>query len=89
MRGDFEWDSDKAQENEDKHGVSFEEAVTVFRDPHALDLGDGGHADRIDTIGFSLAARLLFVVSTERGARLRLISARHASAAERRRYEEG
>ncbi len=87
--GRFEWDDAKAETNVSAHGVSFEEAITVFDDPNAIDLADPTPAAeaRIDTIGFSAAARLLFVVSTEvAGDRLRIISARVATRVESALY---
>jgi uncharacterized DUF497 family protein len=87
--GDFEWDAAKAQENLVKHGVTFEEASTVFDDPRAIDAPDLVHADRFVIIGLSHRSRVLFVVSAERGDRVRLISARKASPAQRKKYEEG
>jgi uncharacterized DUF497 family protein len=87
--GDFEWDSDKALQNLEKHGVLFEEAATVFADPLAIYLDDGSGTDRIAIIGTSLRRRILYVVHVERGRRDRLISARRATSAERRLYETG
>ena len=82
-------DEDKAAANLAAHGVTFDEALGVFADPNSVELEDVGHADRFDVIGFSAKARLLFVVATERGDLTRLISARRATPAEARRYEEG
>lgn len=87
--GDFEWDSTKAHENRAKHGVSFEEASTVFDDPDALDAPDLIHAERFVLIGRSHESRVLFVVHAHRGERVRLISARKASPAQRKKYEQG
>ncbi len=86
----FEWDSDKAAANLKKHRVSFDEAVTVFYDPLAATFGDPDHSDeenRLITVGYSARERLLVVCHVERGARARLISARRATARERRRHE--
>jgi uncharacterized protein len=86
----FEWDSDKAASNLLKHGVSFEEAVTVFEDVFALTVEDSAHSDaesRLVTMGISSVSRLLLVVNTERGDNIRIISARQPSPAERRFYE--
>lgn len=86
----FEWDSDKAASNLAKHGVSFEEAATVFEDVFALTVEDSAHSDiesRLVTIGISNVSRLLLVVNTERGDNIRIISARPPSSAERRFYE--
>jgi hypothetical protein len=82
----FEWDSDKAAENLAKHGVTFEEACTVFDDPRALYLDDGSGEGRIVVIGLSTAARCLYVVHVERGDRDRVVSARLATRAERDQY---
>ena len=88
--GDFEWDDHKARVNLRKHGVSFEEAVTALADPRAIEARDLAEPERWITIGCSALRRVLFVVHTEvlaRG-RIRLISARKASAGQRRKYEE-
>ncbi len=87
----FEWDEEKAGANLRKHGVSFQETRTVFRDPLSVTISDsrsGGESRFID-IGLSAVGRILVVVYTERGPRIRLISAREASQRERRTYEEG
>ena len=91
----FEWDSDKAQSNLRKHGVSFEEAKTVFNDPLLLTYPDDFHSaieDRLISIGYSGRQRLLLVVHTEQDQAnellIRIISSRHATAAERKTYEE-
>jgi hypothetical protein len=86
--GEFEWDEDKARSNQAKHGVSFEEATTVFGDPRAIDAPDIYEPDRFVIIGLSAQARVLFVVHAERGERIRIISARRASKPQRRMYEE-
>jgi uncharacterized protein len=87
--GDFEWDSAKARANVQKHGVTFEEAATAFDDPKAIDAPDIENPSRFVLIGFSHLARLLFVVSAERGTRIRIISARKATPSQRRIYEQG
>lgn len=85
--GDFEWDDAKAEANEAKHGVSFEEALTVFRvDAIVAEIEDALDPSRLITVGFSAAANLLLVVSTERGVRVRIISARRATKAEARHF---
>lgn len=87
----FEWDDAKAQQNERKHLVSFEEAATVFADPLALTIDDPMHSqqeDRFVTIGESARSRLLVVVHTDRDERVRIISARAATSRERRDYEQ-
>ncbi len=88
----FEWDTAKARQNVRKHGVSFEEASTVFADPLALTIDDPLHSDEEDrfiTLGESQRRRLLVVVFTDRGERIRIISARVATRRERKDYEEG
>lgn len=88
----FEWDSDKARSNEQKHGVSFSEAETVFRDRYALHVYDGDHSwneERFIIIGMSERERVLTVVYVERKVMtMRLISARPARRQERKDYEE-
>lgn len=86
----FEWDDTKATGNISKHGVSFEEARTVFEDAFAITVRDMNHSaseDRFATIGLSLVSRVLLVIHAERGDRIRLISARKATPSERRDYE--
>ena len=84
---DFEWDSDKAASNVSKHGVSFEEASTVFGDLDYLLVPDTAERDRFLAVGFSALARILVVVHIERGERLRIISARRATRTETETYE--
>ena len=89
---DFEWDDAKADVNERKHGVSFTEAMTVFADSLSLTGFDPDHSeeeDRYITMGVSVAGRLLLVSHTDRGQKVRLISARKSSRRERRDYEDG
>lgn len=85
--GDFEWDADKAAANAAKHGVSFEDAVTVFLDLDYLLVRDTLEPERFAAIGRSGRTRVLFVVHCERGERLRIISARRATRREREAYE--
>ncbi len=88
----FDWDEAKAEANLTKHGVSFDEAATVFDDPFAVDLYDVEHSgdeERFVTIGRSTTARLLSVFYTEREDKTRLISARPMTRQEQREYEEG
>jgi uncharacterized DUF497 family protein len=85
--GDFEWDADKATANAAKHGVTFEEAVTVFLDLDYLLVRDAVVPERFVAIGMSRQARVLFVVHCERGEKLRIISARRATSREREAYE--
>ena len=87
----FEWDRDKAATNLNKHGVSFDEAVTVFYDPLSATFDDPDHSEgerRFVTIGYSTRGQLLVVCFTERGHTLRVISARPATARERKRHEK-
>jgi len=89
---EFEWDNDKAEANLDKHGVSFQEASTVFGDDLSLTDRDPGHAKgehRFVTFGMSFEKRIVVVAHTERGDKIRIISARLATRAERKFYEEG
>jgi uncharacterized protein len=86
----FEWDDEKAKRNLAKHGVSFQEAATVFGDPLAMTYFDPDHSDDEDrylTFGTSIRGRLLIVSHTDRGDNTRIISARAASAKERKAYE--
>ena len=86
----FEWDPKKAKRNLKKHGVSFEEGVTVFYDPLSATFDDPDHSvgeHRYVTIGLSSRDRLLVVAHAERGEILRIISARPATAYERKRHE--
>jgi hypothetical protein len=87
----FEWDPNKAKENVEIHGVSFDEAGTAFRDTLSLTIYDPLHSeeeDRFVLMGNSYKDRLLVVVHTVRGNNIRLISARKASKKERKQYEE-
>ena len=86
----FEWDPNKARANQRNHGVTFEEAGTVFGDTLSLTIYDEEHSedeDRLIIIGMSVQHRLLVVVHTDRGDTLRIISARRATAHERKTYE--
>ena len=91
MKTIFEWNDNKAESNLRKHGVSFDEAQLAFTDDLSVTIPDPDHSDeeeRLIVIGISTANRLLVVVYTERGNAIRLISAREATRAERRKYEE-
>ena len=91
MTPEFEWDARKAEANLKNHGVSFEEALTVFADPLGNIFDDFDHSTderRELLIGHSTEHRLLVVSFTERNTRTRIISAREATARERRDYEE-
>lgn len=86
----FEWDSDKAKANLRKHRTSFDEATTVFLDPLSATFSDPDHStgeQRFITVGMSSKARLLVVAHSERATVVRIISARPASASERKRHE--
>jgi uncharacterized protein len=86
---DFSWDERKAASNLKKHGVSFDEAATVFADPLALAIDDALEPARTLLVGMSNRQRLLLVVHVELDdATIRIISARRATSHERRRYEE-
>ncbi len=87
----FEWDANKAKKNIKIHGVSFDEASTSFSDGLSLTIYDPLHSneeDRFVLIGNSYKNRLLVVVHTERGNKIRIISARKAIKNERKQYEE-
>ena len=87
---EFEWNDDKASSNLVKHGVSFDEARSVFRDPFAIELiddRDDYEEERIILIGMS-NQNVLVVIYTERNKRNRIISARKAEPNERRFYHE-
>ena len=88
----FEWSKNKAASNLSKHGVSFEEAKTVFEDPLYVDFYDPDHSEdeeRYLIVGQSSRGRLLIVSYTERGDSIRLISARELTRSEQSAYEEG
>lgn len=88
----FEADAEKAELNLQKHGVSFEEAASVFGDPLAYTFTDPDHSkdeDRWLMFGKSMAERLLAVIYTYRAEACRIISARLATRRERKIYEEG
>lgn len=87
---DFEWDPAKASSNIDKHGVTFEEAVSVFGDVFASTINNvlnSATEERFITLGLSHRRRLIVIVHTDRGESVRLISARLASPTERRQYD--
>ena len=88
----LEWDPEKAASNLGKHGVDFHEAGTVLDDPLSTTFPDPDHSvgeERFLTIGLSASGRILVVGHTDRGEAVRLITARPATPAERRFYEEG
>ena len=87
----FEWDDNKALRNLSKHGVSFDEAKTVFDDPLYVDFYDPDHSDdeeRYLIVGKSNRGQLLIVSYTERKDSIRVISARKVTRSERKAYEE-
>ena len=88
----YEWNAAKAKANRQKHGVSFEEAATIFLDPLGLTFPDPDHShgeEREITIGHTGRQRVVLVSHCQRGDRTRIISARKASRKERMQYEEG
>jgi uncharacterized DUF497 family protein len=91
MDGEYDWDPVKAWKNLLRHGVSFEEARTAFRDPLGIVVGDPRHSfeeARYVLLALSAQHHLVSVMFTERGPVIRIISARRVTAAERREYEE-
>jgi uncharacterized protein len=87
----FEWDPKKDSLNQRKHGVSFSEATTVFGDPLSVTVHDPDHSIeevRFITFGTTTRGRLIMVSHAERRDRVRIISARELTRAERRAYEE-
>ncbi len=87
----FEWNPKKAQKNIEKHGVSFDEAATVFSDPLSMTYDDPDHSygeNRYIIIGLSSLGELLFVSHTETYDAIRIISARRLTRKERKQYEQ-
>jgi uncharacterized DUF497 family protein len=90
-RNEVEWDERKNDLNKKDHQVSFDEAATVFDDPLALIVPDDEHSfgeRRYDIIGESILGRILVVTYTERGDRIRVVTARTPTRGELRDYEE-
>ena len=88
---EYDWDKNKAVANFSKHGVSFEEAKTVFDDPLYVDFYDPDHSlgeHRFILLGKSAQGRLWFVFHMERNNGIRLIRAREATLSERKAYEQ-
>jgi uncharacterized DUF497 family protein len=88
---EFEWDPKKVAKNFRKHRISFNEAATVFGDSLGTTVLDPDHSlaeNRYITVGRSSRGRLVMVAYTERGERIRIISARDLTRAERKAYEE-
>jgi uncharacterized DUF497 family protein len=86
----FEWDQHKADSNLKKHGVSFQEATSVFADALSITISDPDHSAseaRFLDLGLSHRNRLLVISYTERGETIRIISARRASRSEQKYYE--
>ncbi len=93
MHLEFAWDPEKAKTNQRKHGISFEEAKTVFYDDNARIIHDPDHSqseERFILLGMSLKLRILIVCHCYRSQEkvIRIISARRATKRERRKYEE-
>jgi uncharacterized DUF497 family protein len=88
----YEWDPKKAAQNQKKHRVSFDEAVSVFSDPFALTFDDPDHSTnetRFITIGTSMKGRILFLSHADKGEdHVRVISARGATKSEAHVYQE-
>lgn len=88
---EFEWDPQKDLENQANHGVSFDDASTVFGDPFAITIDDPDHSsdeDRMLTTGYSSRQPLIILAHTDRDERIRIISARDVTAAERHDHAE-
>ena len=88
---DFEWDPKKAVANEQKHGVTFEEATEVFADDYSSTVADPDHSaeeERSLIFGVAKTGRSLVVSFTDRGGRIRIINARPMTPSERRAYEQ-
>ena len=89
---EFEWDQRKANANLKKHGISFQEAATVFGDALSITFDDPNHSineHRLLTFGLSKTGKLLIVCHTERSESMRIVSARLMTKHERRIYEQG
>ena len=87
----FEWNPNKAQKNIEKHGVSFDEAATVFSDPLSTTYDDPDHSfseNRYIIIGMSYREKLLFVSHVEKDDIIRIVSARQLTRKERKQYEQ-
>jgi len=89
---EFEWDRRKAKSNLEKHGISFQEAATVFGDVLSITFDDPDYSvneHRLLTFGLSRTGKAIIVSHTERGRSMRIISARPLTKQERQIYEEG
>lgn len=86
----FEWDEEKATSNLEKHGISFQEASTVFMDTLSVTISDPRYSSgeqRFVTVGESIEREILVVVHSQRDTKIRIISAREATRKERQSYE--
>jgi uncharacterized protein len=87
----FEWDEAKDLANQKKHGISFEEAKSVFSDPRSITIADEAHSDEEDRyidIGLSSRGRVIVVCYTDRPPNIRIISSRKATKSELKAYEQ-
>jgi uncharacterized protein len=91
MAMDCDWDPVKARRNAAKHGIDFADAVIALSDDAAVTISDpdAEDEDRFVSLGMDPNGRVLVTVFTYRGEKIRIISSRKASKAERRTYEEG
>ncbi len=90
MKPNFEWDEFRAAKNPRKHGISFQEAASIFLDEFSLTFPDIAHSareERFIEIGCSTSGQILVVVYTERRNNIRIISCRKATTVERKIYE--
>ena len=88
---DFEWDPKKAAANEQKHGVTFQEATEVFADDYSSTVADPDHSaeeERSVIFGVTTIGRYLVVSFTDRDDRIRIVNARPMTPSERRAYEQ-
>ena len=88
---EFEWDAEKDQRNQTKHGISFDEASSIFNDPFAITIDDPDHSwdeHRFLTTGYSNRQRLIIAAHADREERVRLINAREVNGGERHIYEQ-
>jgi uncharacterized DUF497 family protein len=84
----FEWDESKNRRNQKKHGISFEDARFVFADPRKVVLPDLFHTEEERSLAIGMVNKILFVVFTERKEKIRIISARKATNAEKEIYND-
>ncbi len=87
----FSWDPEKAESNKKKHGMTFPEAETAFGDPLSVTIADPAHSQeeaRFVLVGLTFEDRLVVVAHVETGDDIRIISARLATRAERKSYEQ-